>query len=164
MKLESLKDLYIEQLRDLYSAETQLVEALPKMAKAATHSELKRAFEAHLKQTKRQRADLEKIILDLGAKPDGHTCKAMKGLVEEGAELIEEKKNSDPEVLDAGLIAAAQRVEHYEIAGYGTVRTYAEMLGENEAAAVLDRIAHEEGDTDHKLTKLALEVVNPAAA
>ena len=132
--------------------------------RSATHSELKQGFESHLEQTKRQRADLEKIIVALGATPDGHTCKAMKGLIEEGAELIEQKKDSDPEVLDAGLIAAAQRVEHYEIAGYGTVRTYAEMLGENEAAAVLDRIAHEEGDTDHKLTKLALEVVNPAAA
>ncbi len=164
MKLESLKDLYVEQLRDLYSAESQLVEALPKMAKAATHPELKRAFEAHLEQTKRQKSDLEQIIVGLGAKPGGHTCKAMKGLVEEGAELIEEKKDSERNVLDAGLIAAAQRVEHYEIAGYGTVRTYAEMLGENEAAAVLDRIAHEEGETDHKLTKLALEVVNPAAA
>jgi ferritin-like metal-binding protein YciE len=161
MELATLKDLYIEQLRDLYSAETQLVEALPKMAKAATNQELKRGFEEHLEQTKRQRADVEKLIRDHGENPDGHECKAMKGLIEEGSELM--KEDADPDVMDAGLIAASQRIEHYEIAGYGTVRTYAMQLGDTNATFILDRIAKEEGATDHKLTALAERVINPAA-
>jgi ferritin-like metal-binding protein YciE len=161
MELATLKDLYIEQLRDLYSAESQLVEALPKMAKAASNTELKRGFEEHLEQTKRQRADVEKLIRDHGENPDGHECKAMKGLIEEGSELM--KEDADPDVMDAGLIAASQRIEHYEIAGYGTVRTYATQLGETNAAFILDRIAKEEGATDHKLTALAERVINPAA-
>ena len=162
MELATLKDLYIEQLRDLYSAESQLVEALPKMAKAASNAELKRGFEEHLEQTKRQRLDVEKLIRDHGENPDGHECKAMKGLIEEGSELM--KEDADPDVMDAGLIAASQRIEHYEIAGYGTVRTYAKQLGDKNAASILDRIAQEEGATDHKLTALAERVINPAAA
>jgi ferritin-like metal-binding protein YciE len=162
MELATLKDLYIEQLRDLYSAETQLVEALPKMAKAATNAELKRGFEEHLEQTKRQRSDVEKLIRDHGENPEGHECKAMKGLIQEGSELM--KEDADPDVMDAGLIAASQRIEHYEIAGYGTVRTYATQLGDTNAAFILDRIAKEEGATDHKLTALAERVINPAAA
>ena len=161
MELATLKDLYIEQLRDLYSAETQLCEALPKMAAAATNPELKRSFEQHLEETKQQREDVEKLIRAEGANPEGHECKAMKGLIAEGAELMRE--DADPDVMDAGLIAASQRIEHYEIAGYGTVRTYAKQLGDANAAFVLDRIAKEEGATDHKLTALAERVINPAA-
>jgi ferritin-like metal-binding protein YciE len=161
MELATLKDLYIEQLRDLYSAESQLCEALPKMAKAASNAELKRGFEEHLEQTKRQRQDVEKLIRDHGENPEGHECKAMKGLIEEGSELM--KEDADPDVMDAGLIAASQRIEHYEIAGYGTVRTYATQLGDASAAFILDRIAKEEGATDQKLTALAERVINPAA-
>jgi ferritin-like metal-binding protein YciE len=163
MQMNTLKDLYIEQLRDLYSAESQLVEALPKMAEAASHDELRQSFEMHLEQTKRQRDDVASIIQKLGAKPDGHECQAMKGLIKEGQELLEKKDDTDPDVLDAGLIAAAQRVEHYEIAGYGTVRIYARTLGEKEAEAILHRIAGEEGATDQKLTALAESVVNSDA-
>ena len=161
MELATLKDLYIEQLRDLYSAETQLCEALPKMAAAATNSELKRSFEQHLEETKQQREEVEKLIRAEGENPEGHECKAMKGLIAEGAELM--KEDADPDVMDAGLIAASQRIEHYEIAGYGTVRTYAKQLGDANAAFVLDRIAKEEGATDHKLSALAERVINPAA-
>lgn len=161
MKLATLKDLYIEQLRDLYSAETQLCEALPKMAAAATNPELKRSFEQHLEETKQQREDVEKLIRAEGEDPKGHECKAMKGLIAEGVELM--KEDADPDVMDAGLIAASQRIEHYEIAGYGTVRTYAKQLGDASAAFVLDRIAKEEGATDHKLTALAERVINKAA-
>lgn len=160
MEMQTLKDLYVEQLRDLYSAESQLIEALPKMAKAATHAELRTSFEAHLEQTKRQREDVAKIIEDLGAKPKGHECQAMKGLIKEGQELLDKKGKADPDVLDAGLIAAAQRIEHYEIAGYGTVCTYAKTLSETKAAGILHRIAGEEGDTDKRLTRLAERVIN----
>jgi ferritin-like metal-binding protein YciE len=161
MELATLKDLYIEQLRDLYSAETQLCEALPKMAAAATNPELKRGFEQHLEETKQQREDVEKLIRAEGEDPEGHECKAMKGLIAEGSELM--KEDADPDVMDAGLIAASQRIEHYEIAGYGTVRTYAKQLGDANAAFILDRIAKEEGATDQKLTALAERVINPAA-
>ena len=161
MELATLKDLYIEQLRDLYSAETQLCEALPKMAAAATNPELKRSFEQHLEETKQQREEVEKLIRAEGENPEGHECKAMKGLIAEGAELM--KEDADPDVMDAGLIAASQRIEHYEISGYGTVRTYAKHLGDSSAAFILDRIAKEEGATDHKLTALAERVINPAA-
>ena len=129
MSMDSLKDLYIDELKDLYNAENQLVKALPKMAKKASAPELKRAFQDHLEQTKGHVDRLEKIFKGLGEKPSGKTCKAMKGLVEEGAEII--KEDGDPSVLDAALIGAAQRVEHYEIAGYGVVRTFASLLGDN---------------------------------
>ena len=161
MELATLKDLYIEQLRDLYSAETQLCEALPKMAASATNPELKRSFEQHLEETKQQREEVEKLIRAEGENPEGHECKAMKGLIAEGTELM--KEDADPDVMDAGLIAASQRIEHYEISGYGTVRTYAKHLGDSSAAFILDRIAKEEGATDHKLTALAERVINPAA-
>ena len=163
MEMQNLKDLYVEQLRDLYSAESQLCEALPKMAEAASNPELKRGFQMHLEQTKRQRDDVSQIITKLGEDPEGHECRAMMGLIEEGEELIEEHADADPDVLDAGLIAASQRIEHYEIAGYGTVCTYAKMLGEDEAHKVLDRIAKEEGEADKKLSMIAETVVNPAA-
>ncbi|NJK46189.1 MAG: ferritin-like domain-containing protein [Pleurocapsa sp. SU_196_0] len=163
MELGTLKDLMVEQLRDLYSAESQLCEALPKMMNAATHPELKRSFEEHLEVTKRQRDDMAQLIKEYGANPEGHECEAMKGLIKEGEELIAKKRDADSDVMDAGLIAAAQRVEHYEIAGYGTVRAYAVQLGDQQAAMMLDRIAKEEGTTDHNLTALALRVINPAA-
>ena len=160
MKLDSFKDLYVEQLRDLYSAETQLIDALPKMAQAAKHPELRRAFEEHLEQTRRQQSDLAQIISTMGANPEGHKCEAMAGLIREGQELLKEKNNADPDVLDAGLIAAAQRIEHYEIAGYGTVRTFAQQMGDQKAVQTLQRIADEEGETDKRLTSVAESVVN----
>jgi ferritin-like metal-binding protein YciE len=161
MKLESLKDLYLEQLKDLYSAETQLVDALPKMAERATSTDLKKGFQDHLLQTQEHVRRLEQIFQDLGDSPKGHTCEGMKGLIKEGEEMI--KMKGDDKVIDAGLIAAAQRVEHYEIAGYGTVRTYAEMLGKSQHASLLERTLQEEEMTDEKLTRLAESHINVEA-
>jgi ferritin-like metal-binding protein YciE len=161
MKLESLKDLYLEQLKDLYSAETQLVDALPKMAERATSPDLKKGFQDHLRQTEEQVTRLEQIFKDLGEKPKGHTCEAMKGLIKEGEEMI--KMKGDDAVIDAGLIAAAQRVEHYEIAAYGTVRTYAETLGHSQHVTLLARTLQEETTTDEKLSKLAKSHINVEA-
>lgn len=165
MKMATLKDLFVEELKDLYSAEKQLIKALPKMAKAATSEELKAGFLEHLDQTKGHAERLEQVFELLGQKPKAKTCKAMEGLIEEGKELLEE--DAEPEVLDAGLIAAAQRVEHYEIAGYGCVRTYAELLGEDEARDLLQETLDEEAETDKKLTELAeqinVEAENPAS-
>ena len=162
IKMHDLKDLYVEQLRDLYSAETQLTEALPKMADAAKTPELKQGFTDHLSQTRQQIQRLESIFADLGEDPGGHTCKAMQGLVAEGSEMIKEKAVSA--VKDAGLIAAGQRVEHYEIAGYGTVRTYAELLGFSQHVDLLSTSEQEEKDTDHKLTQLSKEINVEAAS
>jgi len=159
-KINTLEDLFVEQLRDLYNAENQLIKALPKMAKAAHAQKLKEGFEHHLEQTKEHANRLEKIFKELDEKPTGKTCKAMKGLVEEGAETIEE--NATPEAKDAALIAAAQRVEHYEIAGYGSVRTFAKLLGHDQAAKVLQTTLDEEAETDKTLTKLA-EAINVEA-
>jgi ferritin-like metal-binding protein YciE len=161
MKLDSLEKLYIDELRDLYNAENQLLKALPKMAKHASHEELKQAFETHLEQTKEHVERLDEIFEELDEKPTGKTCKAMKGLIEEGAEYLD--KDGDESVLDAALIGAAQRVEHYEIAAYGTVRTFANMLGQNEAAELLQETLDEEGETDKLLTSLAESVVNVEA-
>jgi ferritin-like metal-binding protein YciE len=161
MKLDSLKKLYIEELRDLYSAENQLVKALPKMAKAASSPKLQNAFRAHLEQTKNQVTRLETIFEKLEKSPKGKTCKAMQGLIEEGEELL--KEDAAPEILDAALIAAAQRVEHYEIAGYGTVRTFARLLNDTEAARLLQETLDEEGQTDEKLTQLAESLINNEA-
>ncbi len=158
MAMQSLKDLYIEQLKDLYSAESQIEKALPKMIDRASHDELKNALQEHLQVTKEQRQRLERIFEQLGEKPTGHECKGMKGLIEEGSEMLEKKGNRD--VLDAGIIAAAQRVEHYEIAGYGTARTYAERLGEEDAADLLDQTLQEEADADEELTEIAESTVN----
>lgn len=155
-------DLYVAQLQDLYSAEDQLVAALPKMAAAATHPELRRGFEMHLEQTKTQRDRLDQILNSLGEKPGSETCQAMKGLVKEGQEMI--AANGDDAVRDAGLIAAAQRVEHYEIAGYGTVATFAKQLGRTADLALLTKTLDEEKETDAKLTGVAEQVVNPDAA
>jgi ferritin-like metal-binding protein YciE len=158
MKLETLRDLYVEQLHDLYSAETQIVEALPKMVKAASNKELQRAFQDHLEQSKGHVQRLEQIFQQLGAKPKGDKCKGMEGLLKEGEEMI--KMKGDPAAIDAGLIAAAQRVEHYEMAGYGCVRTYAQTLGEQQSMAVLQQTLDEEGMADKKLTALAESVIN----
>jgi ferritin-like metal-binding protein YciE len=153
MEMNRLKHLCIEELRDLYSAETQLVKALPKMANAASSKDLRAGFEEHLGQTKEHVARLEKILKALGESAKGKKCKGMEGLIKEGSEMIEE--DPAPEELDAGLISAAQRVEHYEIAGYGCVSTYAKLLGEDEAASILKLTLEEEKETDKKLTQLA---------
>jgi ferritin-like metal-binding protein YciE len=161
MALSSLQDLYLAELKDLYSAEQQILKALPKMAKAASAPELKDAFTEHLDQTRHQVARLERIFKDLGKSPRGKKCVGMQGIIEEGGELLKEK--AEPAVKDAGLISAAQRVEHYEMAGYGSVRTYAQMLGFDDAAQALQETLNEEGDTDHKLTQLAESMINPEA-
>ena len=145
MSMDSLKDLYIDELKDLYNAENQLLKALPKMAKKAAAPELKRAFQDHLAQTEGHVNRLEKIFKGMGEKPTGKTCKAMKGLVEEGKEVIDE--DGDDSVLDAALIGAAQRVEHYEIAGYGVVRTFASLLGEEDAMGLLQRTLNAAAET-----------------
>ena len=153
MKLKSLEELYVDQLKDLYSAEKQLVQALPKMAKAASTPELQQGFQNHLEQTRGHVDRLEQIFSRLGASPGRKKCKAMEGLLEEGQEVME--LEGDKVVKDAALIAAAQRVEHYEIAGYGTVRTFANHLGFDQDRALLQQTLDEEGETDKKLTSLA---------
>jgi ferritin-like metal-binding protein YciE len=158
MELSTLQDLFREELQDLYSAENQIVKALPKMASAASSPDLRRAFEEHLRQTQNQVRRLEQIFQTLGEKPGGKTCKGMEGLLKEGEELMKEK--ADKAVLDAGLISAAQRVEHYEIAAYGTARTYAQQIGDRESARLLQETLDEEGETDKKLTRLAEQSVN----
>ena len=162
MKIDSLQKLFVEELRDLYSAENQITKALPKMMKKATSPQLKAAFEKHLKETEGQVARLEQIFESLGEKPKGKTCKAMEGLVEEGSELMHE--NIEPAVLDAGLIAAAQRVEHYEMAGYGTVRAYAKLLKEPAVVSLLEQTLEEEKATDEALSDLAERSINVEAA
>jgi ferritin-like metal-binding protein YciE len=162
MELETLKDLYIHELKDLFSAEQQLVKALPKMAKAASNKELAAGFQEHLEQTKGHAQRLEQILSSHNATIRGAKCKGMEGLVAEGAEMIDEE--ADSEVKDAGLIAAAQRVEHYEIAGYGTARAYAELLGDQEGTNLLQTTLEEERQTDQKLTKLAKSAINVVAA
>jgi ferritin-like metal-binding protein YciE len=158
MSLESLQDLYLEQLRDLYSAETQIIEALPKMIEHTKDADLRRGFEDHLRQTREQLKRLEQIGKRAKRDLSGHTCRGMEGLLEEGEELMDERADSD--VLDAALIAAAQRVEHYEIAGYGCARTYANLLGLRDDAALLQRTLDEEAETDRHLTDLAERVIN----
>jgi ferritin-like metal-binding protein YciE len=161
MQLETLKDLYVEELKDLYNAEKQIVKALPKMIKATKHPELKAAFKTHLQQTGEHARRIEQICEELGVSPRGKKCVGMEGLIEEGSELIKEKPDDD--VLDAGLISAAQRVEHYEIAGYGTARTFAQRLGDERSVQLLEQTLDEEKETDSKLTQIAESAVNPAA-
>ncbi len=161
MALDSLHDLYVDELKDLYSAENQLLKALPRMAKKASAPQLKAAFLEHLEVTKNQVMRLEKIFEGLGASPKGKKCKAMEGLVEEGKEILQEE--GAPSVIDAALIAAAQRVEHYEMAGYGCVRTFAKLLGYDKAVKLLQATLDEEGEADKKLTELAETVINPKA-
>jgi ferritin-like metal-binding protein YciE len=153
---QGLKELYVDELKDLYSAENQLVKALPKMAKAASSDELRQGFEKHLEQTKGHVQRLEKIFQALGESPKGKMCKGMQGLIEEGSEATEEDYEGN--VMDAALIGAAQRVEHYEIAGYGTVRSMAETLGESNHVSLLEKTLEEEKDTDEKLTELAEQI------
>lgn len=153
MALDSLHDLYVDELKDLYSAENQLLKALPKMAKAASSPKLKAAIQEHLEVTKGQVERLEKIFAELDVSPRGKKCKAMEGLIEEGKEVMEEDGN--PSVIDAALIAAAQRVEHYEMAGYGCVRTFATLLGYEEAANLLQETLNEEGEeSPHQRNRL----------
>jgi ferritin-like metal-binding protein YciE len=161
MKLESLEELFVHEIKDLLSAEKQLVKALPKMAKGANSAALQTAFKEHLEQTKGHVERLEKIFGILGKSPRAEHCKAMEGLVEEGADLLEE--DGEPMVKDAALIGAAQRVEHYEIAAYGTTRTLAELLGYEEAAELLQATLDEEKETDETLTELAMSEINPEA-
>ena len=161
MKLNTLEQLYISELRDLYSAENQLLKALPKMAKGATSPELKDAFEKHLEQTKGHVERLEELFQQLDESPKGKTCHGMKGLIEEGSEIL--KEDGEGSVLDAGIIVAAQKVEHYEIASYGSVRTFANLLGKNEEAKLLQSTLDEEAETNEILNRLAESVVNPEA-
>ena len=161
MKLESLRDLLVEQLQDLYDAEHRITKALPKMAKAATSPELKAAFEKHLKETEGQIERLDQVFEQLGEKAKKKTCKAMQGLIEEGEETI--KEDAEPEVKDAALIAAAQRVEHYEMAGYGTVRAYAKLLKEPKVVKLLAATFAEEKATDEALSELAESTINVEA-
>jgi len=165
MKFNSLHDLFISELKDLYSAEKQIVRALPKMAKAASSSELQDAFQEHLQQSKGHIDRLEEIFDMLRVSSRNKKCKGIEGIIGEGEELISKgKKNSNPDALDAGIVAAAQKVEHYEIAGYGTVRTYASMLGHDKAANLLQQTLDEEKETDQKLTQLAETMINVEAA
>jgi ferritin-like metal-binding protein YciE len=161
MKIESMEDLFVEQIEDLYDAEQRLVKALPKMAEASTSPELRQAFESHLGETKGHVTRLEQVFQALRKKPKSQTCDAMKGLIEEGEEMVSNTEQSP--VRDAGLIAAANRVEHYEIAAYGTVRAFAKALGVNEAVGLLDATLTEEKKADQKLTKLAETSVNREA-
>jgi ferritin-like metal-binding protein YciE len=160
MSVESLQELFLDELKDLYSAEKQITKALPKMAKAATSSRLKDAFESHLAETNGQIERLEQIFDLLKKKGTGKTCEGMKGVLSEGAEVLQETKKGD--LRDSGLITAAQRVEHYEMAGYGGVREYARLLGQKEIMALLDATLKEEEAADKKLTQIAKEV-NSAA-
>jgi len=153
---QGLKDLYIDELKDLYNAENQLVKALPKMARAASSDELRRGFEEHLEQTKGHVKRLEKIFQALGESPKGKKCKGMEGLIVEGSEVMQEGYEGG--VMDAALIGAAQRVEHYEIAGYGTVRSMAETLGESNHVSLLEETLEEEKETDEKLSELAAQI------
>ncbi|HYK34739.1 ferritin-like domain-containing protein [Alloacidobacterium sp.] len=156
MKLETMKDLLLDELQDLYSAETQITKALPKMAKTSSNPELKQAFESHLKETEGHVQRLEKIFKQMNEKSKGKTCEGMKGLLKEGEERI--KEGGEREVVDAGLISAAQRVEHYEIAAYGSARTFAQMLNESEVANLLEQTLEEEKSADQKLTRISQTV------
>jgi len=156
MQEGSLRQLYVDELKDLYNAETQLVKALPKMAKASSNAQLRQGFEEHLRQTSEHVSRLEQIFEMLEEKPTGKKCVGMEGLVKEGAEVMKEKY--EDEVMDAAIIGAAQRVEHYEIAGYGTVREFAKLLGEDEHVSLLEQTLEEEKQTDEKLTQLAEEI------
>ena len=156
-----MKDLYTHELKDLYSAENQIIKALPKMAEAATNEELSAGFEQHLEQTKKHAQRLEQILESHGETTRGPKCKGMEGVIAEGDEMI--KEDAEDEVKDAGLIAAAQRVEHYEMAGYGCVRTYAELLGDTKGAKLLQQTLDEEKATDEKLSDLAKSTINVEA-
>lgn len=156
MPKDSLRALYLNELKDLYNAETQLVKALPKMAKGSSNAELRQGFEEHLRQTSEHVSRLEQIFEMLGEKPAGKKCVGMEGIVKQGAETL--AKDYEGALRDAAIIGAAQRVEHYEIAGYGTVKAFAELLGENEHVSLLEQTLEEEKQTDEKLTQLAEQI------
>jgi ferritin-like metal-binding protein YciE len=156
MKVDNLQQLFIEQLRDLYDGEQQITEALPKLISKATNTELKNALQEHLDVTRTQITRLDQIFRDLNEKASGESCKGMKGIIKEGDDLV--AKGNDPSVIDASIITAAQRVEHYEMAGYGTVRTYARQLGYQDFARLLDQTLNEEKEADDMLTKIANSV------
>ena len=156
MQISSLKELYLEQLKDLYDAEHQIIKALPKLVEQASSEDLKEALNEHLEITKEQASRIEQIFEGMGEKAKAEKCKGMQGVIAEGDELT--GKVEDPDVCDAAIIAAAQRVEHYEMAGYGTARTFAEQLGEDEAADLLQQTLDEEKEADEKLTELATEI------
>jgi ferritin-like metal-binding protein YciE len=158
MEMETLKDLYVDELKDLWSAEKQIIKGLSKMVKAASHPDLKAAFARHKDITEVHVERLEKICADLEVSPRGKKCVGMEGLIEEASDLI--KEDPDPDVLDAGLIAAAQHVEHYEMAGYGCVRTYAAQLGYEDHSTLLQTTLDEEGNTDKLLTEIAERAIN----
>ena len=161
MKLDTLEKLYVDELRDIYNAENQLLKALPKMAKGASSPDLKNAFETHLRQTESHVERLEQIFADLDESPKGKTCHAIKGLIEEGSEIL--KEDGEESVLDAGIIVAAQKVEHYEMAAYGSARTFARLLGQEKAAELLQTTLDEESETNESLNQLAESMVNPEA-
>ncbi len=161
MDINSLQDLYLAELQDLYDAENRIIKALPKMAEAASSPDLRRAFQEHLEQTRRQSDRLERIFSMLNESPKGKKCKGMDGILDEGKEMMD--LDAPPAVCDAALISAAQRVEHYEIAAYGTVRTFARRLGYEDQAQLLQETLQEEGETDKKLTSLAESYINEDA-
>jgi len=161
MKIESMEDLFIEQIADLYDAEKRLVKALPKMAEASTSSQLRQGFESHFEQTKGHVSRLERIFGELGKEAKSQTCDAMKGLISEGEDMISDIEESP--LRDAGLIAAANRVEHYEIAAYGSARSFAETLGLNNAVSLLEQTLEEEKQADQKLTRIAESMINNEA-
>jgi ferritin-like metal-binding protein YciE len=156
MSVDTIEKLFVDELKDLYSAENQITKALPKLAKASSSEELKNAFESHLKETEEQIERLEQIFKILELSPKGKTCAGMKGLLEEGSDVLEQAEEGA--IRDAAMISAAQRVEHYEMAGYGSVRTYAELLGKNKIATLLEKTLAEEKSADSKLTKIAKSV------
>jgi len=162
VELDTLQELYVDELKDLYSAENQILKALPRMIKAASNRQLKQGFTKHERQTRQHVKRLERIFRSLGEKPTGKKCVGMEGVLKEGSELIKEKP--EPDVLDAGLISAAQHVEHYEMAGYGTVRTWARLLGYEDQASVLQQTLDEERETDESLTAIAESSINIEAA
>jgi ferritin-like metal-binding protein YciE len=163
MSMKSLNDLYLDEIKDLYDAEHQITQALPKMVEAAHNRELKAAFRTHLKQTEGQIRRLEQVFESLGKQPARKACAGMKGILAEGQEKLKHAADADPDTLDAGLIAAAQHVEHYEMAGYGCVRTWAKELGFRDQARLLQETLDEEGETDKLLTGLAEKRINVAA-
>jgi ferritin-like metal-binding protein YciE len=162
MQLDTLQELYIDELKDLYSAENQILKALPRMIRVASNRQLKQGFTKHERQTRQHVKRLERIFRSLGEKPTGKKCVGMEGVLKEGSELIKERP--EPDVLDAGLISAAQHVEHYEMAGYGTVRTWARVLGRDDHASLLQQTLDEERETDETLTAIAESSINIEAA
>ena len=162
MELDTLQELYIDELKDLYSAENQILKALPRMIRVANNRQLKQGFTKHERQTRQHVKRLERIFRSLGEKPTGKKCVGMEGVLKEGSALIKERPQ--PDVLDAGLISAAQHVEHYEMAGYGTVRTWARVLGRDDHASLLQQTLDEERETDETLTAIAESSINIEAA